>query len=118
MVKKSLDDRKPSTVSRRMWSASTWYGFVQPSSRTASSAATRTLGGCEPTVVCSRYDLFQTGTTSAPRSTAVMHARSWALAWWAKRSPTPIEYFASSSIAAWPLVTIRANPPSVLHKCW
>src|ERR1017187_4637697 len=46
-------------------------------------------------MVCSRFDLFQTGTTSTPASAAFMHAASWALAWWAKRSPTPMENFGS-----------------------
>ena len=55
--------------------------------------------GAEPMVVCSRCDLFQTGITSAPRSAAIMQARSCAFAWWAKRSPTPTEYFASVNMA-------------------
>ena len=33
-----------------MWSASTWYGFFQPSARTAASAAARTLAGSEPMI--------------------------------------------------------------------
>ena len=70
MVKKSLAAMNRSTVSRRMWSASTWYGFVQPSAFTAASAAARTLAGSEPMIVCSRFDLFQTGMTSTPRSAA------------------------------------------------
>jgi hypothetical protein len=78
-----------------MWSASTWKGFAQPSSRTAASAAASTLAGLEPTMPCSRKDLFQTGVTSTPLSAARMHARSCAFAWWAKRSPTPKEYFSN-----------------------
>ena len=81
-----------------MWSASTWYGFVQPSSRTAASAAARVVAGSEPMIVCSRFDLFQTGMTSAPCSAASMQARSCAFAWWANRSPTPTEYFARVSM--------------------
>src|SRR5579871_1870703 len=95
MVKKSDGARNRSTVSKRMWSASTWYGRVQPSSRTAASAAARTPAGSEPTVTCSRCDLFQTGTTSAPWTVASRNARNCAFAWWAKRSPTPTEYLAS-----------------------
>ena len=69
-----------STVSRRMWSASTWKGLVQSNSLTAASAAARTLAGREPTMVCSRCDLFQTGVTSTPRSAASTHARNCAFA--------------------------------------
>src|SRR3954466_12762550 len=76
-----------------MWSASTWYAFVHPRADTASSAAARTLDGDEPTVMCSRCDLFQTGTTGAPCSAAIMQARSCAFAWCAKRSPMPKVYF-------------------------
>src|SRR4051812_19993403 len=54
-------------------------------------------------VVCSRCVLFQTGITSTPRSAASMQARSCACAWWAKRSPTPKEYFPRDSMAT-PLV--------------
>src|SRR5437763_33 len=59
-----------------MWSASTWYGFAQPSAFTAASAAARVVAGPEPMIVCSRFDLFQTGTTSIPRSAARTQARS------------------------------------------
>src|SRR5437016_5342308 len=89
---------KRSTVVRLMWSASTWYGRFQSSSATAESAAARTLAGSEPTIRCSRLDLFQTGITTAPRSAAIMHARNCALAWWAKRSPTPRENFSRVSM--------------------
>ncbi len=68
MVKKSEESRKRSTVSRRMWSASMCQVFFQPSSLTALAAAARTLGGSEPMMVCSRLDLFQTGTMSTPCS--------------------------------------------------
>src|SRR5207247_6402144 len=49
-------------------------------------------------VMCSRLDLFQTGMTSTPRSAALMQARNWALAWCAKRSPMPNEYFPRASM--------------------
>src|ERR1051326_280441 len=86
---------KSSTVSRRMWSASTRKGRVQSSSLTAASAAGRTLAGREPTMECSRCDLFHTGVTSTPCAAAIAHARSCAFAWCAKRSPTPNEYFSN-----------------------
>src|SRR3954453_8760486 len=76
-----------------MWSASTWYAAFQPSASTAASAAARVLEGAEPTVVCSRCDLFQTGTTGAPFSAASIQARNCAFAWCAKRSPMPNENF-------------------------
>ena len=41
-------------------------GFFQPSAFTAASAAARRLAGSEPMKVCSRLDLFQTGTMSTP----------------------------------------------------
>src|SRR5947209_10360196 len=86
-----------------MWSASTWKGRVQSSSLTAARAAASTLGGREPTIVCSRCDLFQTGVTSTPRAAACAHARNCAFAWCAKRSPTPKEYF--SNFRALPIVS-------------
>src|SRR2546422_7386696 len=49
-----------STVSSRMWSASTCQPFFQSSAFTAASAAASTLDGSEPMNVCSRFDLFQT----------------------------------------------------------
>ncbi len=63
-----------------MWSASTKYGFVQPSSFTAASAAARVCAGSDPMIVCSRFDLFHTGTTSTPASAAFMHAANCAFA--------------------------------------
>ncbi len=83
-----------------MWSASTWYGFAHPIAVTAASAAARVAAGSLPIIVCSRFDLFQTGITSTPRSPASWHARSCAFAWCANRSPTPIEYFARVSMGA------------------
>ena len=80
IVKKSDESRKPSTVSSRIWSASTCHGFFQPSSATAFSAAARTLAGLEPMMACSRLDLFQTGVTSTPWLAAMMTACNWALA--------------------------------------
>src|SRR5205807_1082440 len=47
----------------------------------------------EPTILCSRLDLFQTGTIGTPRLAAQIQAASCGLAWCAKRSPTPIENF-------------------------
>src|SRR3954447_25120217 len=81
-----------------MWSASTWYGLVHFRSRTAASAAARTLAGSDPMMVCSRFDLFHTGMTSTPLLAARTHAWSCALAWCANRSPPPIEYFPSVSM--------------------
>src|SRR5437016_12846099 len=49
-------------------------------------------------VMCSRLDLFQTGMTSTPSSVALIQGRNWALAWCAKRSPMPSEYFPRGSI--------------------
>src|SRR5262245_17541216 len=89
---------KRSSVPRLIWSASTWCGCFQPRSRTAASAAVRTLAGSDPTMPCSRFDLFHTGTTCTPCSAPRIHARSCALAWWAKRSPTPMESFSSFNI--------------------
>src|SRR2546427_11489547 len=86
-----------STVSSRMWSASTCQGFCQPSCLMAAAAAMRTLEGSEPTMRCSRLDLFQTGMTSTPCSAARRQARNWAWACCAKRSPMPIEYLANLS---------------------
>src|SRR6185437_9555439 len=94
-VKKSQGSRNLPTVFRLMWSASRKYGFVQPSSLTAASAAARVWLGSEPIIMCSRLDLFHTGTTSTPASAARMHAASCALAWCANLSPTPNENFGS-----------------------
>src|SRR5437870_13663115 len=58
--------------------------------------------------MCSRLDLFQTGMTSTPCSAAFIHARNWALAWCAKRSPMPNEYFPRESM----LLTGRLKPGS------
>ena len=76
MVKKSQASMNLSTVLRLMWSASTWYGLLQPSVLTASSAAARVLAGVEPIMVCSRFDLFHTGMTSTPCSAAILQACS------------------------------------------
>src|SRR6185312_6950836 len=92
-VKKSQGSRNRCTVFRLMWSASRKYGFVQPSSFTAASAAARVCVGSDPMIMCSRLDLFQTGVTSTPAALAFMQAASCAFAWCANRSPTPIEYF-------------------------
>src|SRR5579875_2640868 len=75
-----------------MWSASQKYGLFQPSAFTAASAAARVEVGSEPMMLCSRFDLFHTGMTSIPAFAASTHACSCAFAWWAKRSPTPMEY--------------------------
>ena len=94
-VKKSHGARKRSTVAAVMWSASQKYGSFHPSAFTAASAAALTLEGSEPMMLCSRFDLFQTGTTSTPCSRTFTHACNCALAWWANRSPTPTEYLFS-----------------------
>src|SRR5579875_2216075 len=46
-------------------------------------------------IMCSRLDLFHTGTTSTPASEAITQACSCAAAWCANLSPTPIENFGS-----------------------
>ena len=91
MVKKSETPTKRSTVFSPMWSASRKYGAVQPRAFTAASAAARVLVGSEPMMLCSRLDLFQTGTISTPSFLAARQAASWASASWAKRSPMPRE---------------------------
>ncbi len=53
--------------------------------------------GSEPMIMCSRLDLFHTGTTSTPASPAITHAASCAFAWCANRSPTPTENLGSFS---------------------
>src|SRR5271170_29805 len=78
-----------------MWSASRKYGVVQPSAFTAASAAARVCVGSEPMMVCSRLDLFQTGAMVTPAFLAFTQACNCALAWCAKRSPMPTEYFGS-----------------------
>src|SRR5437870_3587378 len=72
-------------------------GFFHLSSWTAFWAASRTLAGSEPMMVCSRLDLFQTGVTWAPFSEARTQACNWALAWCAKRSPMPRENLPNAS---------------------
>ena len=47
-------------------------GLVPAELAARRSAAARTLAGSEPTMLCSRFDLFQTGMTVAPRSAAMM----------------------------------------------
>ncbi len=81
MVKKSHGSRKRSTVASVMWSASQKYGSFQARALTAASAAWRTEEGSEPMIICSRFDLFHTGTTSIPLWRAFMQACNCALAW-------------------------------------
>src|ERR1700722_20714165 len=94
-VKKSQGSRNLLTVFRLIWSASKKYGLVQPNSLTAASAAIRVWLGSDPIIMCSRLDLFQTGTTSTPASEARTHAASCAFAWRANLSPTPIDNLGS-----------------------
>src|ERR1700689_918606 len=78
-----------------MWSASQKYGFSQCSACTAASAAWRTDEGSEPMIVCSRFDLFQTGMTSTPFCKATSHACNSVLGWCPNLAPTPTEYLPS-----------------------
>src|SRR5260370_1248214 len=48
------------------------YTTLFRSWRTARSAAALTLAGSEPTMLCSRFDLFHTGITSRPAPAAIM----------------------------------------------
>src|SRR5262249_34011583 len=61
--------------------------------RTAQSAAARVPDGSEPTILCSRFDLFQTGMIVTPCCAARTQAANCGFAWCANRSPTPSEYF-------------------------
>src|SRR5882762_8171685 len=49
-------------------------------------------------MVCSRFDLFHTGTTGTPASAARTQARNCAFAWCTNRSPTPIENLPSDFV--------------------
>ena len=91
IVKKSLDARNRSTVSSRIWSASTNQGCGHFLFATAAAAASRTLAGSLPMKLCSRFDLFQTGATTTPAAASRSNAANWASASWANRSPTPNE---------------------------
>ena len=83
-------------------------------------AAARTLDGSEPTKVCSRLDLFQTGITSTPCCAAMMQACSCALAWCANRSPVPTEYLARINGCDMGVLYIRAGwgVPTVRVRGW
>jgi hypothetical protein len=74
IVKKSQGAKNRSTVPTVIWSASQKYGLSQPSAFVAASAAARTPSGSEPMMVCSRWDLFQTG-VSRLRAAAPAHKR-------------------------------------------
>src|ERR1700678_242859 len=80
-----------------MWSASRRKGWVQWRALTAASAAARLWAGSEPMVMCSRLDLFQTGTMEAPSLWARRHVCNWASACRANRSPIPREYLPSGT---------------------
>ena len=79
-------------------------GFVPAEFLAAASAAAVTLDGSEPTIRCSRLDLFQTGVMFTPFSAASIKARNCASACCAKRSPTPMEYFSSVNIESSPVL--------------
>src|ERR1700722_1331723 len=51
-------------------------------------------------MVCSRLDLFHTGTPTTPSFSALMQAASCAFAWCANLSPTPTEYFGNFNPSA------------------
>src|SRR6185312_5483357 len=70
---------------------------VQCSAFTAASAAARVEYGSEPMMLCSRFDLFHTGITSAPAFCASMQACSWVLVCFVIRRRPPRENFPSWS---------------------
>src|ERR1700733_712359 len=70
----------------------------------ARSAAARVPEGSDPTIRCSRLDLFQTGMMVTPCRAACTQAANCGLAWCANRSPTPSEYFSRNV-----LVTNRSS---------